>query len=199
MSRPKGIKTKIKKAPNRVKTEEIKKHIREAGYSSVCDFARSIGIDAANVRKATIGTPQPAIERMFQFAKGLKLPIEKVVELFYPDLYYELEAFLAAKKTRTNTEETPWRLERFIGDGAVYGICVECGYAYNASRELSNAEFDAGERGIMGTHTIINKVYKYCPMCGKSHFLPTDKENSTNSPKIIVHWKERDVSVLWGN
>lgn len=67
-----------------------------------------------------------------------------------------------------------WKLEKFIGNNAIYARCGNCGWEYCCS------SFDV-EKGT----SIISKIYPYCPMCG-------EKAENAGQEKYEVIWNERE-------
>ena len=63
--------------------------IHDAGYKNVRQFCKDVGIDQSNLYSNLNGKWGMSIKRMFKIANSLKVPIADVIELFYPDDYYE--------------------------------------------------------------------------------------------------------------
>lgn len=67
-----------------------------------------------------------------------------------------------------------WILTKYIGDGAIYAKCPECGFEYNCS--------------VLNTKTLqisISKVYNYCPDCGA-------KAENSKCDSYEVIWNESE-------
>lgn len=67
--------------------------IKEKGFTGLRDFARASGILASNIYSNLDGTYDLSINRAFVFAKVLKVPIDTILTIFYPDEMKELEKF----------------------------------------------------------------------------------------------------------
>jgi len=79
----------INSAVGKTNKETLAKWIEDAGYSSIRQFCKDIGVDQSNLYTNLDGTWGISIKRMFKIANSLKVPIADVIELFYPDDYYE--------------------------------------------------------------------------------------------------------------
>jgi transcriptional regulator with XRE-family HTH domain len=67
--------------------EEFLVIVKEAGFKSLRQFALEAGIDVANLNTNLNGTYSIQIDRMFKIADTLKVSIDEVVEMFYPERY----------------------------------------------------------------------------------------------------------------
>lgn len=69
--------------------------IKEKGYSSICDFSRKNNIDYSNMNKRINGV-QRKIEIPFAFriANILKVPVDDIIRIFYPEEYQENQDLL---------------------------------------------------------------------------------------------------------
>ena len=64
--------------------------LKERGYSSLYDFCMKNQIDYANMNKRVGGVRQKIeIGFMFKIANMLHVPVETIIEIFYPDDYKE--------------------------------------------------------------------------------------------------------------
>ena len=70
-----------------------------------------------------------------------------------------------------------WIFEKFYGDMAIYAICPKCGFRHCVS------DFKSGTFEI---EIYTDKVYKFCPMCGK-------KDTTNYGDNIDVVWNERSI------
>ena len=60
--------------------------LKEKGYSSVHDFCLKQKIDYANMNKRVNGVRQKIeISYMFKLANMLEVPVERIIEIFYPE------------------------------------------------------------------------------------------------------------------
>lgn len=65
--------------------KEFGQLVREKNYHSTNDFAEANGIDCANLNTNLKGKFKLSIDRAFTIANGLAMPIEDVLEMFYPE------------------------------------------------------------------------------------------------------------------
>lgn len=64
--------------------------LKEKGYKSFYEFCISNKIDYSNMNKRISGQKQKVeISFMFKLADILQTPIEKIIEIFYPDEWKE--------------------------------------------------------------------------------------------------------------
>lgn len=69
--------------------------ISQHGYSSLNSFCADLKTDPANMRKRLIGQRQKIeIGFMFKIANALHEPIEKVIEIFYPEEFKENQSLI---------------------------------------------------------------------------------------------------------
>lgn len=68
-----------------------------------------------------------------------------------------------------------WIFEKFIGDGAIYALCPDCGFHHMVGSILDMDD------GI--------KQYRYCPLRGK--FLFDSRKD------VEAVWNERNIEELW--
>lgn len=65
--------------------EQLDMLIKEAGYTSFRQFCKDAGIDQSNLYSNFDGTYNISIKRMFIIANKLRVPIMRILEIFYPD------------------------------------------------------------------------------------------------------------------
>lgn len=67
--------------------------MRSKGFESLRGFARACDIEVGNVHSNLSGKYKLSIERAFTFAVVLKVPIDTILAIFYPDEMKSLEDF----------------------------------------------------------------------------------------------------------
>ena len=61
--------------------------IARAGFPSTRQFAIAIGLQPQSLWNNIYGTYGLSVDRVVKIANGLEVPLETVIEVFYPDLY----------------------------------------------------------------------------------------------------------------
>jgi transcriptional regulator with XRE-family HTH domain len=65
--------------------DKLEKMVKDAGYVSMREFARDVGINISNIYSNLNGRWDISIKRMFKIANTLNVPILQVIEVFYPE------------------------------------------------------------------------------------------------------------------
>ena len=73
-------------AERKAKFEKI---VKDAGFDSIFQFSKDVGIDMSNLYLNLNGTWKMSLKRMFKIANTLGVPIGQIIELFYPEEYAE--------------------------------------------------------------------------------------------------------------
>ncbi len=63
--------------------------IKNAGYASFRQFCVDANIDQSNLYGNFDGTYNISVKRMFKLANLLNVPINQILEIFYPEEYQE--------------------------------------------------------------------------------------------------------------
>ena len=65
--------------------EKLVELIRSAGYESIKQFCKDVNLDQSNLYTNLEGTWKMSLKRMFKIANKLEVPIDSIIELFYPN------------------------------------------------------------------------------------------------------------------
>ena len=75
--------------------ENFTQLLKDQGYVSLYEFCLKNQMDYANMSKRLNGTRQKIeISFMFKLATILRVPVEKIIEIFYPDEWKENRSFV---------------------------------------------------------------------------------------------------------
>lgn len=69
--------------------EALETMVHSAGYKTIGQFCREVGINQTNLYSNLNGTWKMSLKRMFKVANTLRVPIDKIIAVFYPDEYWE--------------------------------------------------------------------------------------------------------------
>ena len=72
-----------------IRKAKLEKMVKDAGFDSIFQFTKENNFDMANIYKNLNGTWKMSMKRMFELANALRVPVGRVIELFYPDEYEE--------------------------------------------------------------------------------------------------------------
>lgn len=67
--------------------------MHDAGFKSLREFSKACGIEAGNICNNLNGRYDISIERMFVLANTLRVPIDMILEVFYPRELAENEKY----------------------------------------------------------------------------------------------------------
>ena len=88
----------------RTKEDEIVKLIKDRGFTSVAQFAESIGMNPANVWRNIKGYSGIDTEIIFRYAMALHVSVEDLLSLFMPDAMHKLRCSVT-KYNNKHTDE----------------------------------------------------------------------------------------------
>jgi hypothetical protein len=74
---------------SQLRKEAFETMVKDAGFDSIYQFSKEVGINMANIYSNLDGTWKMSIKRMFKIANTLGVPIGRIIEIFYPDEYEE--------------------------------------------------------------------------------------------------------------
>lgn len=86
----------------KTKRDRLEKLAIGAGFNSINHLATSCGISTSNIYTNFRGQWEMSIKRMFKLANACKVPIEVVIDIFYPELMQENMDIVAEEVQTTN-------------------------------------------------------------------------------------------------
>ena len=93
--------------------------LNQKGYSTLKSFCDSVGIDDSNMNKRLTGVRQKIeISFMFKLANHLHVPVEEIIEIFYPDEWEENKSLIEENHERNSKNMTYYVVDN---NGDVYG------------------------------------------------------------------------------
>ena len=83
---------------NKTKKERFYELIKERGFNSFREFCRAAGVGPGNAYSNLADTFELSIGRAFVYAGILQVPIDTILEIFYPDEMRALDKLVNKSK-----------------------------------------------------------------------------------------------------
>lgn len=86
----------------KTKRDRLEKLAIGAGFNSINNLATSCGLSTSNIYTNFRGKWEMSVKRMFKLANACKVPIEVVIDIFYPELMEENMTIVSEVVQTTN-------------------------------------------------------------------------------------------------